>query len=178
MAFDGSYPRSARERGRAHRIFVRRARCGRCGKGEALLPDFLLCRRQHTAPAVGAAVLAPSGALPEGAASLYEGVPARTVRSWRQRFAQHADQLAAHFDALTVERGSQLPLPVDPPTWSPARRATASIGRFWSAARRRQANVPPAWPLANVVVGGQLLAARVDLPWPAGAGRPRRPRGP
>jgi hypothetical protein len=28
MGFDGSYPRGAREAGRLHRIFVRRARCG------------------------------------------------------------------------------------------------------------------------------------------------------
>ncbi len=69
-------------------VFVRRARCGGCGVGESLLPDFVLARRRDSTVAVGAAVLGPAGVgLPEGSASLYEGVPERTVRSWRQRFS-------------------------------------------------------------------------------------------
>ena len=91
MAFDGGYPRWVREAGKCYRVFVRRARCRGCGIGEALLPDFVLARRRDSTAAVGAAVLASAGAvLAEGSTSLYQGVPARTVRSWRHRFAERA----------------------------------------------------------------------------------------
>jgi hypothetical protein len=54
-----------REAGKLYTVFVRRARCGRCGVGESLLPDFVLARRRDTTAAVGAAVLAPAGARSE-----------------------------------------------------------------------------------------------------------------
>lgn len=61
MAFDGSYPRQVREHGAVHRIYIRQVRCGRCGTGEALLPDFTQRRRLDSTAAVGAAVLARHG---------------------------------------------------------------------------------------------------------------------
>ena len=132
------------------------------GRGEARLPDFLLRRRRDTTASVGAAVLAPAGVgLPEGSASLYQGVPERTVRSWRQRFSERAEALSVLFEALAAERGAS------PPAHgakSPTRQAVLAIGRFWQAVRRHVGDVPPAWALANAVVGASLLAARVDLP--------------
>ncbi len=161
---DGSYPRLVREAGKLYTVFVRRARCGRCGVGESLLPDFVLARPRDTTAAVGAAVLAPAGVgLPEGSASLYQGVPERTVRSWRQRFSERAEALSVLFEALAAERGASPPAHGAEP---PARQAMVAIGRFWQAVRRRAAEVPPAWALANAVVGGSLLARRVDLPTP------------
>ncbi len=107
MAFGGSYPRFVREAGKLYMIFVRRARCGGCGAGEPSLPDFVLARRRDSTAAVGAAVPAPAGVgLPEGPASLYQGVPGRTVRSWRQRFSQLAGELSALFEALAAERSA------------------------------------------------------------------------
>jgi len=41
------------------------------------------------------------------------------------------------------------------------------MGLAWFAARRGPtSDVPPAWRLANVIVGSQLIATRIDLPWP------------
>lgn len=181
MAFDGSYPRRVREAGQLHRIFVRRVHCRRCGVGDALLPEFVLRRRRDTTAAVGAAVLARLGVdVPHGATVLYEGVPERTIRSWRHRFAERADELAQRFEALCVEWGSSLPLPLSGRTGAltPPCRAVAAIGGLWRAAYRRCGQVPPAWWLANIVVGGQLLSVRVDLPWPIAPGGIGRSRGP
>jgi hypothetical protein len=179
MAYDGSYPRLVREGGVVHRIFVRRARCRHCGESHALLPDFILLRRRDSAHAIGAAVLGQLDvALPKRAESLYAGVSERTVRSWRQRFAERADDLQLRLDAVALTWRGNLDLPVrDGPTSS--HRAVAAMGRVWRAATRRPwAEVPAAWPLANVIVGSQLLYTRVDLPWPirpSSIGRSRAP---
>jgi hypothetical protein len=59
------------------------------------------------------------------------------------------------------------------------RQAVLAMGRLWRVARRRwQDEVPPAWPLANVVVASQLIGTRVGLPWlvaPHAIGRSRGP---
>lgn len=180
MGFDGSYPRWVREAGKLYRVFVRRARCGSCGCGEALLPDFLLRRRRDTTASVGAAVLPRLGAdVPEGAEGLYAGVPGRTVRSWRRRFAERAGDLALRLDALSVEWGGTIAV-CSPEASAPApRQAVVAMGRLWQAATRRcPGEVPPAWPLANVVVGSQLIGTRVDLPWPIAPHTVGRSRGP
>ncbi|MHB8341544.1 MAG: DUF6431 domain-containing protein [Mycobacteriales bacterium] len=179
MAFDGSYPRQIREAGVVHRVFVRRAYCRRCDISEALLPDFVLYRRRDSTSAVGAAVLAPVGVeLPDQAAGLYRGVPERTVRSWRQRFALRADELWLRFEALAARWGEDLPWST-PHASTPSGRAIDAMGLAWRAARRRPtSDVPPAWRLANVIVGSQLISTRIDLPWPivpALIGRARAP---
>jgi hypothetical protein len=167
MAFDGSYPRPVREAGIVHRIFVRRARCGDCGIGDALLPDFVLRGRRDSTTAVGAAVLGPTGVvMPPGAEELYVGVLERTVRSWRQRFAERAPELVQRFEALCLEWRGPFPFPA-PRYATPTHHALASIGLVWRAACRRPgSDVPPAWRLANVITANLLLATRVDLPWP------------
>ena len=164
MAFDGSYPRRVREAGVVYQIFVRRARCSRCATGHALTPDFVLARRRDSTTAVGVAVLAHTGyQVPVGATRFYDGVPERTVRSWRQRFAERADVLARQFAALCAEWG-------DLPPWSVGTTVAAAIDMIGAtrraASRRRPGTVPPAWPMANIVLGGQLLGTRVDLPGP------------
>jgi hypothetical protein len=164
MAFDGSYPRRVREAGVVHRIFVRRARCPRCGTGDALLPDFVLRNRLDSTSSVGAAVLGHAGLpLPGSATALFRHVPGRTVRSWRQRFGEKADELTTRFAAVCAEWGGTLPRGG---TSTPSRRAIGAIGAVWTAAQRLSSEVPPPWLVANIIVGGQLLSNRVDLPWP------------
>jgi hypothetical protein len=166
LTFAGSYPRKVREAGVVHRIVVRRVVCPSCGTSDALLPDFVLKRRKDTASAIGAAVLERAGIeVPAGSKALYRGVPSRTVRSWLARFAERADELRVRFSALTVEWGGELPF-TTPHASTRQGRALDAIGLAWRAARRRGRDVPAAWLLANVVVGSQLLATRVDLPWP------------
>lgn len=180
MAFDGCYARLVREAGRVHRVFVRRVRCATCEVGDALLPDFVLRGWRDSTASVGAAILPRLGIeVPEAARTLYAGVPGRTVRSWRQRFAERAVQLTVRLDALCVQWGGTPPFGEEVPAPGPARRAVLAMGRCWKAARRRcPGGVPAAWSLANVVVGGQLISTRVDLPWPIVPGRIGRSRGP
>jgi Domain of unknown function (DUF6431) len=177
MAFEGTYRRRVREAGVELTVFIRRVHCSRCGTDDALLPDFVLRRRRDSASAIGAGVLSPSVDLCAGASDLYAGVPERTVRSWRQRFAERAEELSARFVALTASWGT-----VQHRTMrgSVSSRATAAIAQMWSQACRRLGRdaIPPAWPLANLIVGGQLLATRVDLPWPIHPSAIGHSRGP
>lgn len=176
MAFDGSYLRRVREAGVVHRVFVRRARCVSCGVGHALVPDFVLARRRDSANSVGAAILTHAGyQVPEGALRLYEGVSERTVRTWRQRFAERAGELTKCFGALSVAWG-EVPSGYGEP---PVKAAIEMIGATWRAASRRCRNpVAPAWHMANIMTGSQLLANRVDLPQATGLDRAGRSRAP
>lgn len=179
MAFDGRYPRRVREAGVTYRVLVRRARCSACGLGDAVVPDFVLRGRLDSTQAVGAAVVAYAGVeLPAHAEALYAGVPARTVRSWRQRFAGRAEQLWGRLGAVSVGWGGRDGL-ADAPSSTPVGAAVGAIGAVWRAARRRpDADVPPPWRLANVIVGGRLMSTRVDLPWPIDPAWIGRARGP
>jgi len=86
-----------------------------CRTGHALTPDFVLARLRDSTAAVGVAVLAHLGhQVPVGASRFYDGVPERTVHSWRQRFAERADVLAGRFAALCVEWGDLPPRSVGP----------------------------------------------------------------
>ena len=131
------------------------------------MPDFILRGRLDSTATVGAVILARVGiVMPPGIERLSVGVPVRTVTSWHRRFAERAPELVQRFDALCVEWGATLPFP--PPSHAtPTHHVACSIGEVWRAARRhRDSDLPPAWRLANVIVGSQLLATRVDLPWP------------
>jgi hypothetical protein len=48
MTFDGSYRRQVREAGDVFTAVIRRARCGTCQLGDALLPDLVLRRRRDS----------------------------------------------------------------------------------------------------------------------------------
>ena len=167
MALDGSYRRKVREAGVVHEIVIRMVACSRCGRRAAMLPDFVVKRRLDSTLAIGAALLAPLGVeLPAGASALYVSVPQRTRRSWRQRFAERSEVLTQRFLALTVHWGGHLPFRAARDATSEG-RAVDAIGLAWRTANRRPtADIPPAWRLANVIVGSQLLGTRVDLPWP------------
>lgn len=170
MAFDGSYRRTVRRGGVSSRVVVRRARCSSCGVGHALLPDFVLHRRRDSTDAVGAALVGRG-------AELCAGVPARTMRSWRQRFTGRAELLTAGLMALAVTWGDEVPrLPVAEPA---ATVAIAAVGAaWWAASRRWPGGVPGPWPLANVILGGELLSTRVDLPWAGTRVVPKPARAP
>ena len=167
MTFDGSYRRQVREAGVVYEIFVRRAFCRRCDRSDALLPDFVLRRRRDSTCSVGAAVLERFEVeIPTDAAALYAGVPERTVRSWRQRFLERASELSALLNAMAIEWGGRNSLRSRNAS-RPGGRAIDAMALAWRAAQRRpSADVPPPWRLANVIVGGELIATRVSLPFP------------
>jgi hypothetical protein len=58
MTFEGSYPRLVRIFPTSWRIFIRRAGCAACGKGHALLPDFVALGRLDHVEVIGAALVA------------------------------------------------------------------------------------------------------------------------
>lgn len=155
-----------------HRIVVQRARCSPCDASRAPLPDFVLHRRRDSADAIGAGVVGHGAG-----AHLYAGVPARTVRSWRHRFAGRVELLVAGLmAAATTWAGEALRL-VLPAT--PAMLAAAAVGAaWWAASRRGPQRVPGPWRLASVITGGELLTTRVDLPWAGLRGVPRPARAP
>ena len=67
MTFEGSYPRWVRIFPTTWRIFIRRASCATCGKGHALLPDFV--------------TLHPHVSLPRGPQIPLPVTPGRPARS-------------------------------------------------------------------------------------------------
>lgn len=176
MAFDGTYPRKVREAGVAHTVFVRRARCHPCDITDALLPEFVMRRRLDSTATVGCAVLTRAGIdVPARASRLYETVPMRTQRSWHQRFNERSDDLARRLDSLILSWGD--PMPFRPTDKTPP--VIAEVARLWRAVRRRTTgDIPPPWTLANVIIGGELLATRVDLPWQVEPSDLRRSRSP
>jgi transposase-like protein len=59
-----------------------------------LLPDVCLAGRQTEVEVIGEALLSVEGYRPVAERL---GVPAETVRDWRQRFRSRAEEIAAHF---------------------------------------------------------------------------------
>jgi hypothetical protein len=164
MWFDGCYRRRVRQAGLVHELTVHRVRCPRCRAGFAVLPDFAVARRLDSAEAIGAALALAAGAPgAERACWLFAGVPARTVRSWRARFAAQGHQLWAGFSALAADRGWQ---PVNLPAGTPVQSAVAAIGAAWHTTLTRCPAWPPRgpWRFANAMTGAALLAIRMGVP--------------
>lgn len=164
MWFDGCYRRKVRQGGVVHELVVHRVRCPRCRAGHAVLPDFAVARRLDSADAIGAALAACAGAAGAArGAALLAGVPARTVRSWRARFAVTGTRLAIGFCALAAGRGWQ---PADLPCATPAHTAMAAIGAAWHTTLTRYPASPlrGPWRFANAMCGGALMAIRMNVP--------------
>ena len=104
--------------------------------------------------------------IPEHATALDAGVPERTVRSWRERFRARSSELSRVLGALAIEWGGRSPLRTRNAS-RPGGWAIDAMSLVWHGATRRpSADVPPPWRLANVIVGGELIATRVSLPFP------------
>src|SRR5205085_2941461 len=108
--------------------------CATCGKGHALLPDFVTLGRLDHVGAIGASLVAgvapSSGGKPGSPA---DGPPASTQRSWRRCFASRSQVLAAGFRALTVTHDGELPRELDRPMGPPPLVAVVSLGAAWDA---------------------------------------------
>lgn len=131
-----------------------------------------LHHRRDGTDAIGAAVVGH-----RAGRHLYAGVPKRTVRSWRHRFAGRADLLVAGLMAVATTWAGETPRLALPAT--SAMLAAAAVGAaWWAAARRGPQRVPGPWRLASVITGGELLTTRVDLPWAGLRGVPRPARAP
>jgi len=162
LSFDGSYPRQVREAGVVHAIRVPRAACRGCGTTHALLPDFVAYRRRDSVEAIGAAVAPDAAGGRPG--PLWAGVPARTVRSWRSRFAERAELLTAGLVAVATTHSGVAPiLPV--PALATTLAVAAVGAAWWAASQRWPGRIARPWRFANTITGSGLFSTRVDLPW-------------
>ena len=163
MSFWSGYVRSLRWGGGWLRVWLRRARCARCGVSHALVPSFCLPGRFDEVEVIGAAVAAVVGG-GEGVrpvAARFD-VPHSTARDWVRRFARRAAVLAAAFSAVVVELCGLAPVLAV----QPARRALAAITVAFNVMVSRAGPQPPRlWPFAGLVTGGGLLAANTDPLW-------------
>lgn len=164
MRFWGWYTRPVRmSAGVVHRLEVRRARCGACGRSHALLPDFVTWGRLDAVEVIGPALETMcSGAGARGVARSLD-LGRTTVRDWRRRFARRASLLAVGFCRYVVAVGGLAPRLSGPPEVV----ALAAVTAAWQAAQRRFEGVGGLWRLANAVVGGHLLSTNTDPPWAA-----------
>lgn len=164
MSWWGWYRRALRV-GEVRWLWVRRARCGPCGRSHGVLPEFVTHGRLDGVEVIGAAVAAMNAGGGARAVAVGVGVPHTTVRGWRRRFRARAGLLVAGFVAATVAvAGTGLWLDGDG-----EEAALAAIEGLWVAAGRRWPDrVGSRWRLANVITGSHLLSTNTDPPWAAG----------
>jgi hypothetical protein len=145
------------------RLRPRRGRCreSACGATHVLLPDVCLAGRQTGVEVIGEALLSA-----EGYRRVAErlGVPAETVRDWRQRFGSRAVEIAAHFLGWARALDGSL----DPPVLAgslvgDALEAIGVCTRVASLVLRRRAP----WSWVSALTAGGLLAINTNPPWPA-----------
>jgi hypothetical protein len=164
MTFRSGYRRYLRVGDADHRLFVRRAACGRCGTSHALLPSFCLVGRRDHASTVGPVLEAVVNA-GRGVRRAVEGtpVPHTTARDWVRRFRKRAGALAAGFGALAVGLGDD---GFAPSVAGPGVAAIWALRAAWRAlVARVGVRAPSLWAFASLVTGGTLLATTTDPPW-------------
>jgi hypothetical protein len=144
-------------------LWIRRARCSKCLRSHALLPDFLLERRLDEVEVIGRtlALGIVSGLGMRNVANRL-GVPMTTAREWRRRFQIRAPTLAAALVAVAVH--------LDPAavvlTTDGEAAALEALGATWQRARARfGAHVPSVWRFWSVISGGQALGTNRSPPF-------------
>jgi len=162
MAFWSGYERAVRHNGPALRLWVRRARCGKCRASHALVPSFCLLGRldavEVIGPAVAAVVVEGRGVRPVAAEA---DVPHTTARDWVRRFGRRAEMLNAAFAALVVELAGSAPsLPMSGTT---AGHALAVMRAAFVAVRSRAGPaLSSLWRFVAAVTGGRLLTTNTN----------------
>lgn len=162
MAFWSGYERSVRHRGPALRLWVRRARCRRCGASHALVPSFCLLGRLDGVEVIGAVITAVVGEA-RGVRPVSEDadVPHTTARDWVRRFARRAALIGAAFAAVAVEVSGVAPSASASP--SLAEHALGAIGdAFAAVAARAGPALASLWCFVAQLTGGGLLATNTN----------------
>ena len=145
------------------RLRPRRGRCceSACGATHVLLPDVCLARRQAAVEVIGEALLSAEGYRPVAERL---GVPAETVRDWRQRFRSRAEAVVAHFLRWARALDGSLDPPV--PAGSLLADALGAIGVCTRVATLVLGHREP-WSWVSALTAGGLLAINTNPPWPA-----------
>ncbi len=163
MSFWSGYERSVRHGGRCHKLWVRRARCGRCRSSHALVPSFCLVGRldvvEVSGELIAEVVKGDAGVRPPAERV---DVPHTTARDWVRRFVERAAGLAAAFAAAAVEVSGIAPLLLH----QLPRLALEAIETAFDAVRCRGGPaLSGMWTFASLVTGGGLLATTTNPPW-------------
>ena len=162
MSFWSGYERSVRRRGPFLKLWVRRARCGRCGASHALVPSFCLVGRLDVVEVIGA-VLTAVVVEARGVRPVAEeaDVPHTTARDWVRRFCRRAPLVGAAFAAVVVEVAGMAPSLGAPRTM--AHHALAVIDAAFAAVSARAGPaLPSLWGFVALVTGGRLLATNTN----------------
>lgn len=162
MAFWSGYERSVRHSGPALKLWVRRARCRRCGASHALVPSFCLVGRLDAVEVIGAALTAVVGkARGVRPAAEEADVPHTTARDWVRRFRRRAPLIGAAFAAVAVEVSGLAPSLAMPP--AVVEHALGAIGdAFAAVAARAGPALASLWCFVAVLTGGRLLATNTN----------------
>ncbi len=154
--------RRLRTREGERRLRPRRGRCREtgCRATHVLLPDVCLAGRKDAVEVIGEALLAGEGYRRVGERL---GVPAETVRDWRQRFRSLAEAIAAHF--LRWARALDCTLIALVSQGSPMADALEAIGVCVRVASLVLARRAP-WSWVSALTAGGLLAINTYPPWP------------
>ena len=163
MSFWGFYTRYLRV-GEVVRLVVRRARCLGCRCSHALVPDFVAMGRLDGQEVIGRAIEELAAGVGARSSALRAGLPRTTVRDWRRRVTDRSGLLIAGFLAAAVTLGDPAPRHLSSGPGGLMVAVTAAVG----AARRRHGARGRRWPIANRIVGGQLVTTNTDPPWAAG----------
>jgi len=163
MSFWSGYERSVRVDGPCLKLWMRRARCGRCRSSHALIPSFCLVGRLDVVEVVGevmAEVLRGDSGVRLAAERI--DVPYTTARDWVRRFKRRAAVLAAGFAAVVVEVSGIAPVLA----FELSRQALEAIeAAFAAVGSRAGPALPGLWTFAGLVTGGGLLATTTNPPW-------------
>lgn len=151
------------------RLWIRRCRCAKCRRSHALLPDFLLERRQDEVGVIGQALaLSIAGRLGMRPVAERLGVPMTTARDWRRRFQVNALMMVTALVAVAVH------LDPAPALLSAAGHETVALealGAAWDRARRRFAErTPELWRFWSLISGGHALGTNRSPPYPRRTG--------
>ncbi len=161
MVFWGSYFRPVRIVSVELQLRIHRAICKSCRSSHALLPDLVAVGRLDAVEVIGEATEQMANGATAGEFARRTSLPYTTIRYWRRRFVSRATLLAAGALAATVALGDLVPrLPI-----GEVLAAMAALKAAARAARRRFGIAASDWILANLVAGGHLFSANIDIPW-------------
>lgn len=160
MGFWGFYRRYVRI-GPVVRLLVRRARCGRCRRSHAILPDFVAKGRLDGVEVIGRGIEDLVVGIGARTSAERTGLPHTTVRDWRRRVTARCQVLTDGFLAATVGLGDLGPRQL---CGGPAGLVIA-IDAAVRAARRRLGARGPRWIVANRILGAELCTTNTDPPF-------------
>jgi uncharacterized protein DUF6431 len=151
------YWRGVREGGARVLLWVRRGRCSACLVTHAMLPDFVVERRQYAVEVIGGGLELAAQSSAWKASEEME-LPFSTVRDWRDRCRQRAEQLQARLALKVGARIGELPV-------RPLKALLAVLDAVWRRSLERDPSVGGRWRFWNAVFSGKGLATNTMPGW-------------